>query len=634
MSRHSLRQRLRYRFENTLSAGSGAVIGWLAAASTLIIVIASSLILLFRIPAAEDSTEPWSLSESLWNNLMRALDAGNLAGDTGWSLRLVSLLVTIGGIFIVAILIGSISSGIEDAITELRKGKSLVIEKNHTLILGWGPKVFQIISELVIANENQQHARIVVMADMDKVEMEDELRQKVPDTRNTRVICRTGSPIDLDDLKLVAFNDAKSIIVLSPEDSDFQDTFVIKSILAITNNPERKKEPFHITAEIRDARNLEAAKLVGGDELTVLLSADIISRLTAQTCRQSGLSVVYTELLDFSGAEIYTIEEKDLIGKTFREIIGAYNHCTVLGIRTADGQTLLNPPMHSILAKGDGIIVIAEDDDRIILAREITTMPGSEAIRERSTKPLTPERTLIMGWNGKAARIIQELDHYVPAGSRVLVVSEHEPPETELLETREALHNLTLQTEQADLTARKVIERIAPVEYDHIILLCDQDLPVQEADAKILISLLHLRNHAEQHGKDLNVVSEMRDVRNRTLAEVAKADDFIVSDNMISLLLAQISENKALADVFDRLFSNEGSEIYIRPVCDYIETGVEMDFHTLLESAAQKGETAIGFRIAADSRNPEKAYGVHCNPIKSQKMTFQPDDRIIVLAEG
>jgi hypothetical protein len=59
-----------------------------------------------------------------------------------------------------------------------------------------------------------------------------------------------------------------------------------------------------------------------------------------------------------------------------------------------------------------------------------------------------------------------------------------------------------------------------------------------------------------------------------------------------------------------------------------------MDFHTLLESAAQKGETAIGFRIAADSRNPEKAYGVNCNPIKSQKMTFQRDDRIIVLAEG
>lgn len=634
MSRHSLRQRLKYRFEHTLAAGSAAVIGWLAAVSALIIFIASIVIVTFEIPASEENNEPWSLTESLWNNLMRALDAGNLAGDTGWGLRLVSFGVTIGGIFIVAILIGSISSGIEDAITELRKGKSLVIEKNHKLILGWGPKVFQIISELVIANENQQNPRIVVMADIDKVEMEDELRQKIPNTRNTRIICRTGSPIDLDDLKLVSFNDARSIIVISPEDSDFQDTFVIKSILAITNNPERRPEPFHIIAEIRDGRNLEAAKLVGGDELTVLLSADIISRLTAQTCRQSGLSVVYTELLDFSGSEIYTIEEKALQGKTFREIIGAYNHCTVLGIRTAYGQTLMNPAMDRILETGDGIIVIAEDDDKIILAQDTSSAPLTDAIRERRESSLTPERTLIMGWNAKAARIIQELDHYVPAGSRLLVVSEHEPPEAEMQETRDALRNLTLQTEQADLTARKVIDRIAPVDYDHIILLCDQELDVQEADAKILISLLHLRNHAEQHGKDLNVVSEMRDVRNRTLAEVAKADDFIVSDNMISLLLAQISENKALANVFDRLFSNEGSEIYIRPIGDYVETDVEMDFHTLLEAAARKGETAIGYRIAADSRNPDRAYGVDCNPIKSVKRSFQPEDRIIVLAES
>lgn len=633
MTRHTLRQRLRYRFENTLAAGSGAVIGWLAVASALIIAIASAIILLFRIPAAEDSTEPWSLSESLWNNLMRALDAGNLAGDTGWGLRMVSLLVTIGGIFIVAILIGSISSGIEDAISELRKGKSLVIEKDHTLILGWGPKVFQIISELVIANENQQRPRIVVMADMDKVEMEDELRQKVTDTRNTRIVCRTGSPIDLDDLKLVAFNDAKSIIVISPEDSDFQDTFVIKSILAITNNPERRPEPFHITAEIRDARNFEAAKLVGGDELTVLLSAEIISRLTAQTCRQSGLSVVYTELLDFSGSEIYTIEEKALTGRSYRELIGAYNHCTVLGIRKKDGQTLLNPSMNTILDTGDGVIVIAEDDDRIILSQEAPTSPLFEAIRTNGKAAASPERTLIMGWNEKAGRIILELDHYVPAGSRVLLVSEQEPPQAELDEIREQLQHLNLHTEQADLTARKVIDRIAPVEYDHVILLCDQELDVQEADAKILISLLHLRNHAEQHGKDLNVVSEMRDIRNRTLAEVAKADDFIVSDNMISLLLSQISENKALADVFNQLFSNEGSEFYIRPIGDYVETDVEMDFHTLLEAAAGKQETAIGYRIAADSRNAEKAYGVNCNPVKSQKLKFQPDDRIIVLAE-
>ena len=34
--------------------------------------------------------------------------------------------------------------------------------------------------------------------------MEDEIRdQGRPDTGNTRIVCRTGSPIDLDDLEIV-----------------------------------------------------------------------------------------------------------------------------------------------------------------------------------------------------------------------------------------------------------------------------------------------------------------------------------------------------------------------------------------------------------------------------------------------
>ena len=36
----------------------------------------------------------------------------------------------------------------------------------------------------------------------------------------------------------------------------------------------------------------------------------------------------------------------------------------------------------------------------------------------------------------------------------------------------------------------------------------------------------------------------MLDIRNHNLAEVTHADDFIVRDKLVSLLLAQLSENK------------------------------------------------------------------------------------------
>jgi hypothetical protein len=171
-------------------------------------------------------------------------------------------------------------------------------------------------------------------------------------------------------------------------------------------------------------------------------------------------------------------------------------------------------------------------------------------------------------------------------------------------------------------------------EFDHIIVLAAKEtLPAQRADAKTLITLLHLRDIAVKKGADLNVVSEMIDDRNRELAEVTQADDFIVSDQLISLMLSQLSENKRLTDVFDELFTSSGAEIYLRPSHLYVPEGVEADFYTVLEAARRRGETAIGYRIEADSRSSERAYGVTVNPTKSVKRAFGPGDKVIVLSE-
>jgi ion channel POLLUX/CASTOR len=78
-----------------------------------------------------------------------------------------------------------------------------------------------------------------------------------------------------------------------------------------------------------------------------------------------------------------------------------------------------------------------------------------------------------------------------------------------------------------------------------------------------MVTLLHLRNIADRNGHPFSVVSEMLDIRNRNLAEIARADDFIVSNQLISLLLTQISENKQLRAVFSDLLAPEGSEIYL-----------------------------------------------------------------------
>ena len=191
MQKISSSQKLRYKFDNLMSKGPIAMISLLAIMSLLVVIVAGIVLSLFSI--SPEGAEPMGFIESVWQSLMRTLDSGTMGGDNGWGFRIIAFVVTLGGIFIISTLIGVLGSGIEEKLEQLRKGKSFVIEQNHTLILGWSSKVFTIISELVIANENQKNPRIVILADKDKVEMEDEIREKLEKLGNTKIIWRTTS---------------------------------------------------------------------------------------------------------------------------------------------------------------------------------------------------------------------------------------------------------------------------------------------------------------------------------------------------------------------------------------------------------------------------------------------------------
>ena len=186
-----------------------------------------------------------------------------------------------------------------------------------------------------------------------------------------------------------------------------------------------------------------------------------------------------------------------------------------------------------------------------------------------------------------------------------------------------------------DITDRRVLDGLGVADYDHVIVLGDPAGSDPNAtDAKTLVTLLHLREISERSGGRFSIVSEMLDVRNRELAEVTGADDFIVSDHLASLMMCQVSENRDLSTVFEGLISAEGSELYLRPATDYVKPGVPLNFYTVVEAARRRGEVAVGYRLAAKTADPAASYGVYLNPEKSRRVTFSGHDRLIVLAES
>src|SRR3954451_14545116 len=364
----TLRQKLRYRFDNTMSRGTPALVGWLAVVTILLVALFTLVTLLFGIAPKDANGHRQRLISQSFKTQLAGLDSGTVAGDAGkWPFLLAMFGIPIGGLFVVSALIGVIATGLDNKITDLRKGRSFVIETDHTLILGWSETVFTILSELTIANESEQDPVVVILSEIDRVDMEDQIRAKVGDTGNTRIVCRTGSVIDLADLAVVNPQGARSIIVLSPTDED-PDVQVIKTVLALTRGPARREEPYHIIAEIEDPTSIEGARLVGGDETVLIDKSETISRLIVQTSRQSGLSAAYTDLLDFEGAEIYFRHDPALEGKTFHDALHAYEECTVIGLRTGDEAVRLNPPADTQINSGDEVIAIAEDDADLLAA--------------------------------------------------------------------------------------------------------------------------------------------------------------------------------------------------------------------------------------------------------------------------
>lgn len=626
-------EKLKYQFDNFMARGTAALIGALGLLSLLLIFVMAAVISLgdIRPSGSDESLNFW---EAAWQSLMRTLDAGTMGGDEGWSFRFVMFIVTLGGVFIISTLIGVLTSGIENKMDELRKGRSRVIESGHTVILGWSPQVFTILSELIIANQNQKDSCIVILGNKDKVEMEDEIRSVIGETGHTRIVCRTGNPIDMNDLELVSLQTSRSVVVLASGNND-PDAQTIKMILAITNNPNRRAEPYHIVAEIKDPKNVHAAKLAGKDEVELVLTGDLISRIIAQTCRQSGLSIVYTELLNFSGDEIYFKEEPALVGKTFHETLFAYKDSTVIGLDQKGVGVRLNPPMDTRIRAGDRIIAISADDDTIILDPPTESPLQPHAIVCCEPEAQAPERTLILGWNWRVPFIINELDHYVASGSEIVVTADEPLGAAKIERLCSDLVHLKVTYRQTDTTDRRVLESISPECYDHVIVLSYSDTKgIQEADACTLMTLLHLRDIAEQGNKEISIASEILDLQNRPLAEITRADDFIVSENLISLIMTQIAENKAINAVFADIFDSDGSELYLKPAGQYVQLDTQVNFYTVIESAARRGEVAIGYRLKALAGDAANAYGVILNPDKTALISFSPEDRIIVLAEN
>lgn len=612
----SLWARARYRFDNGLSRGAWVVIGYLGLVTLAIVLLGAVIAVIIRLSGFNGGATRPGVLEAFWQMLVRVVDGGTFAGDATWPTRLVALMVTLAGIFIAGSLIGLISSAVDQQVDALRRGRSAVLERGHTLILGWSPRVPTIVGELVIANASEKRAAIVVLADLDKTHMEETLRSAVGDLRTTRLVGRRGDPSRTSDLELVGASHARSILIMSGEEGD---AGAIKTSLAVLG---LRLDGVPVIVEMASAAQADTLEAVTDGAILTVNSDRVLAEVTAQACHERGLAEVFRELLDFDGDELYLQEFMELAGCTYARAQQAFEKSAVMGLATESG-ILLNPSPDRIVMPGDRVVALAEDDSKF-LCTGIRPVPA--VVTADEPDPELPQRILMVGWSSLAPRVISELDDFLAPGSTLTILVDPTLAEPAAAWTDLGLINSTVEVRALSGGPELLGDLLGEETYDQGILLGYREgISRGDADARTLLTLMALRRRwPKGHPPEVRLVAEVLDQRNVHIAQMAGVDDFIVSDQLASLMLAQLAERAELREVFDELFDARGASIVLRPAGRFAPTG-SATFGEVVAAGNHFGESVLGYRKAAEAR-------VVLNPAKSARVALGPGDEVVVVA--
>lgn len=644
-----MRARLRYRSDEFLSGGAGRQLGFLFALTMLLVVVFAAVAMVIGAMGGEvapvDASEPlWAkwLDRSWWY-FARFLDAGTMGGDEGQLNRVVSSIATIFGVIVAGLLISSLAGNFQERLESIKRGASPVLEQGHFLILGWSEKIYSVIDQLAEAYISE-HLIVVVMAEGDKIEMEEKLRDKVVHQDRVKIVVRSGNSVALNDLSKVSFDRARAIIVLLDEkDADLPshaDGRIIKTLMALFNHPDiaGRAHELRVTAEVMLGESQDIASIASGGRAHVIKTNEIISKIILQTCRIGGLGIVYDELLRFEGNEIHYTPVPAVAGRPFGQLLLDFPNGCVVGVAKRDGSShVLNPPADYVIGADEELLVLAEDDDiphvpyAGPLRLDQIRVPPANAVKKN-------DHMLVLGWNEKAFPIIAEFDAYVGPGSSLTIVSTIDAAtrEREVLEKCPDLKNTTVRHVDGDFTSRGLMEQLQPALYPTVMVLGQpDDGGAEAADTRAIIALLLLRDfRARTPGRARQrVCSEILEPKNRELAATTELNDIIISNSMVSMVLAQTTYEPRVRPVLEDLFRSEGSEVYIKDLSLYVPNGQPTTFEHLLLAAKARGEVAMGLQIA--NENPADRYGLRLNPVDTRATPFIPKagDRLVVLAE-
>jgi len=224
----SIFDRTRYHFRNALVKGTFARITVLTIVAVLLCFFLGFILSLVPSPDG-------NLLTSIWNATLCALDGGTIAGmEANTGQKAILFIVTIVGIVFSSVLVGIVTTGIEERLEYMAHEGSKVLERRpHVLVLGSTPVTSEILRSLAQSYESGKKIEpiVVLEGDRDIVDVSKELDFELKAFTKINTIYRQGCPYSEDDLRLCSIERARAVLVTLPSDDEAVKTVLVCATL-------------------------------------------------------------------------------------------------------------------------------------------------------------------------------------------------------------------------------------------------------------------------------------------------------------------------------------------------------------------------------------------------------------------
>ena len=605
MEKVKLIDRIKYQIDKKLSKSTGNLVIMLSSVIIVFLLLVSFLIIALQIN--ED------FLNVVWDLLSTTINAWMPEYDDNVVYMLVQAVMAVIGLLFTSFLIGVITTAIEERLTNLRKGKSRIIESDHTIIIGFETGSYEVLNQLISATGDEKRV-IVVCDEMEKDEMEDDIYENVEVPKNIEIICRNIDITNPSELSYVVPEDAKTVIINIMEDKR-----TVKATLAVLtylrNYPECKTK---VVSSVSAGKYLLPVDSMKEKNTLMIKTNNFITKLIAHTIGEPGLSSAYKEFLGFEGNELYFEKADSFVGLNITELSSIINKAIVLGVKGKDG-IILNPDKDYIVEMDDELILLEEGKGSY--KKEAVLLKDLEARELKELDVKEAGKLVVFGYNYKMRTLLEELPENF---NEVLLVNSNEETKESIEELIEENPDLNLHYEIGDLTDYEYIKETVK-DASHILIISNDDTDEEEDDVANILLMLKLIDIRKKNHIGYNMTIELQLESSRNLIVNHKYTDFIIAFNIVSMLLVQLAERPHLYDVFSELLSNEGNEIYVRPFEQFNLKEKDYSFRTLKQILLTYGCVLLGYD------NEEE---LKLNPDNDERIDLKKGYKLVVLGKN